>query len=85
MRSFLSGSYCRDTSIRPRTVEGGHERADVDIIVVANFTRNDHPDGPWRTGAMDMRLSASTSAPSASRRARPTWTSFPSSRVAMAS
>jgi hypothetical protein len=44
VRSFLSGSYCRDTSIRPRTVAGGQERADVDIIVVTNFTRNDDPE-----------------------------------------
>jgi len=42
--SFLSGSYCRDTSIRPRTVEGGQERADVDIIVVTDFTQNDDPE-----------------------------------------
>ena len=42
--SFLSGSYARDTSIRPRTSFDGQERPDVDIIVVTNFTTDDHPD-----------------------------------------
>lgn len=42
--SFLSGSYARDTSIRPRTSADGQERADVDIIVVTNYTTDDHPD-----------------------------------------
>jgi tRNA nucleotidyltransferase (CCA-adding enzyme) len=42
--SFLSGSYARDTSIRPRTSEDGTERPDVDVIVVTNFTTADHPD-----------------------------------------
>jgi len=42
--SFLSGSYARDTSIRPRTSSNGQERPDVDIIVVTNFTSDDHPD-----------------------------------------
>jgi hypothetical protein len=42
--SFLSGSYTRDTSIRPRTSSNGQERPDVDIIVVTNFTIDDHPD-----------------------------------------
>ena len=42
--SFLSGSYTRDTSIRPRTSTDGQERPDVDIIVVTNFTSADHPD-----------------------------------------
>lgn len=42
--SFLSGSYARDTSIRPRTSADGQERADVDIIVVTNYTTADHPD-----------------------------------------
>jgi hypothetical protein len=42
--SFLSGSYARDTSIRPRTSSDGQERPDVDIIVVTNFTESDHPN-----------------------------------------
>jgi hypothetical protein len=42
--SFLSGSYARSTSIRPRTSADGEERPDVDIIVVTNFTTTDHPD-----------------------------------------
>jgi predicted nucleotidyltransferase len=42
--SFLSGSYARDTSIRPRSSKDGQERPDVDIIVVTNFTIDDHPD-----------------------------------------
>lgn len=42
--SFLSGSYARDTSIRPRSTADGQERADVDIIVVTNYSTADHPD-----------------------------------------
>ena len=42
--SFLSGSYARSTSIRPRTSAGEVERPDVDIIVVTNFLTSDHPD-----------------------------------------
>lgn len=42
--SFLSGSYARDTAIRPKTSDDGVERPDVDIIVVTNFTTADHPD-----------------------------------------
>lgn len=42
--NFLSGSYARDTSIRPRTSSDGTERPDVDIIVVTNFAETDHPD-----------------------------------------
>lgn len=43
-RSFLSGSYARDTSIRPRSSNGTTERPDVDIIVVTNFTQWDTPE-----------------------------------------
>ena len=42
--SFLSGSYVRDTSIRPRKSGDGHERPDVDIIVVTSFTTDDAPE-----------------------------------------
>jgi predicted nucleotidyltransferase len=42
--SFLSGSYARDTSIRPVRTGDNQERPDVDIIVVTNFTMTDHPD-----------------------------------------
>lgn len=42
--SFLSGSYVRDTSIRPRTNGDNQERADVDIIVVTNYSTSDSPD-----------------------------------------
>lgn len=41
--TFLSGSYKRDTAIRPRTVEGVVTRPDVDIIVVTNHTLSDEP------------------------------------------
>lgn len=41
---FLSGSYSRDTAIRPRTSNGEVDRPDVDIIVVTNFSMNDTPD-----------------------------------------
>ncbi len=80
--SFLSGSYVRDTSIRPRTSADGQERPDVDIIVVTSFTTSDHPDAVLkdvcrasRTAEMAMRFSASTSDPSGLRHGRPTWTS----------
>lgn len=42
-KSFLSGSYCRDTAIRPRAKNGQTERPDVDIIVVTNHTIDDDP------------------------------------------
>jgi hypothetical protein len=41
--TFLSGSYRRDTAIRPVAKEGEEERPDVDIIVVTNHTLNDKP------------------------------------------
>jgi hypothetical protein len=40
---FLSGSYKRNTAIRPRTVNGKTARPDVDIIVVTNHSLNDEP------------------------------------------
>ena len=43
VNDFLSGSYTRDTSIRPRKTADGHERPDVDIIVVTNYSQQDHP------------------------------------------
>lgn len=46
--SFLSGSYARDTSIRPRTTDDGQERPDIDIVIVTNFTRDDRPDDVLR-------------------------------------
>ena len=42
-KSFLSGSYKRETAIRPQVEEGQIERPDVDIIVVTNHTINDDP------------------------------------------
>lgn len=41
--TFLSGSYKRDTAIRPQTKDGDEERPDVDIIVVTNHSLNDTP------------------------------------------
>ena len=43
LNTFLSGSYKRDTSIRPRTRKGKISRPDIDIIVVVNNTRDDSP------------------------------------------
>jgi predicted nucleotidyltransferase len=43
INTFLSGSYKRDTAIRPKAEEGEIERPDVDIIVVTNHTRDDNP------------------------------------------
>ena len=41
---FLAGSYARDTAIRPKSVAGEVDRADIDIIVEANYTTADHPE-----------------------------------------
>ena len=43
-RSFLSGSYKRNTAIRPRVKNGVADRADIDTIVVTNYTRADDPE-----------------------------------------
>lgn len=45
INTYLSGSYKRDTSIRPRIREGVEARPDVDIIVVTNHTLFDPPAG----------------------------------------
>ena len=42
-KDFLSGSYKRETAIRPRAKNGQTERPDVDIIVVTNHTIDDDP------------------------------------------
>ncbi len=41
---FLAGSYIRDTAIRPKKSSEGHERPDVDIIVVTSFSTSEKPD-----------------------------------------
>lgn len=41
--TFLSGSYKRDTAIRPRTKNGDIHRPDVDIVVVTEFQLHDDP------------------------------------------
>ena len=41
--TFLSGSYKRDTAIRPETKDGDEERPDVDIIVITNHSLDDAP------------------------------------------
>jgi predicted nucleotidyltransferase len=43
VETFLSGSYRRDTAIRPRVKNGNTERPDVDVIVVTNHTLSDDP------------------------------------------
>lgn len=43
LNDFLSGSYKRDTSIRPRSINGEIVRPDVDIIVVTNHSSTDNP------------------------------------------
>ena len=42
--SYLSGSYKRDTAVRPRTKDGATERPDVDIIVLMAYGRGDDPE-----------------------------------------
>jgi hypothetical protein len=41
--TFLSGSYKRDTAIRPRKIDSVLQRPDVDIIVLTNHTVQDKP------------------------------------------
>lgn len=41
--TFLSGSYKRDTAIRPQIKNGDTERPDVDVIVITNHTLDDGP------------------------------------------
>ena len=43
VETFLSGSYRRDTAIRPQKIDGVLQRPDVDIIVVTNHTEDDDP------------------------------------------
>lgn len=43
VETFLSGSYKRDTAIRPTTVGGVLQRPDVDIIAVTDHTEDDEP------------------------------------------
>lgn len=43
VNTFLSGSYKRDTAIRPRKKDGVLQRPDVDIIVITNHTTKDKP------------------------------------------
>ena len=43
VETFLSGSYKRDTAIRPQKIDGVLQRPDVDIIVVTNHTEDDDP------------------------------------------
>lgn len=43
IKTFLSGSYKRDTAIRPRTKNGNADRPDIDIIVLATYTLEDKP------------------------------------------
>ncbi|MYD63408.1 MAG: nucleotidyltransferase [Gemmatimonadetes bacterium] len=45
VNSYLSGSYKRDTAIRPRRAKDGVERPDIDIIVEINFRFSDNPKG----------------------------------------
>ena len=42
-RTYLSGSYRRDTAIRPRLKTGEAERPDIDIVVETNHTTHDDP------------------------------------------
>jgi len=41
VKTYLSGSYKRDTAIRPRIVNGELEKPDVDIIVLTSHTLSD--------------------------------------------
>lgn len=41
---FLSGSYKRETAIRPRIVDGKQQRPDVDIVAVMKHDIHDGPE-----------------------------------------
>jgi hypothetical protein len=41
--TYLSGSYARDTALRPRVTDGTLRRPDVDIVVVTKHKRTDAP------------------------------------------
>ncbi|WP_175720174.1 nucleotidyltransferase [Burkholderia anthina] len=43
VNTYLSGSYARDTALRPRQSDGTVRRPDVDIIVVTNHAHYDLP------------------------------------------
>lgn len=43
VHTFLSGSYKRNTAVRPTTIGGITQRPDVDIIALTNHTINDNP------------------------------------------
>jgi hypothetical protein len=43
INTYLSGSYARNTALRPRQTNGTVRRPDVDIIVVTNHTHYDLP------------------------------------------
>ncbi len=43
VETFLSGSYRRDTAIRPQLIDGVLQRPDVDVIAVTNHTEEDEP------------------------------------------
>ena len=43
VNTFLSGSYARNTALRPRMSNGTLRRPDVDIIVVTSYTQWDSP------------------------------------------
>jgi hypothetical protein len=45
IKTFLSGSYKRNTAIRPRVKDGVLARPDVDIIVVTTHTLDECPKG----------------------------------------
>lgn len=45
VETFLSGSYKRDTAIRPQKIGGILQRPDVDIIVVTSHSEEDDPHG----------------------------------------
>lgn len=49
VNTFLSGSYARNTALRPRTSNGILRRPDVDIIVVTRYMQWDVPSEVIRT------------------------------------
>ncbi len=45
VKVLLSGSYKRDTAVRPRVKDGATDRPDIDVIVVLNYSIYDDPGG----------------------------------------